>query len=302
MANPFPTPVAGKACMDDVIYWTYEREVIRLQKERGLPKPWTPDPILEKYRFCNVRRRDDKVSQWLIKNFFDSYRDYADGEDLWFVSAIARYVNWPPSLLALLCNGAIPGDAGEFEPEIFIAVMDDLKSTDAKIWGSAYMIYPGRNTGSNKAETVARTFLLPLARDADKIRAAVAENRVEAVVSAITQHYGFSTFLAGQIAADLSYYPDELGRATDLYEWAPIGPGSTRGLNRLLGRKLEAAWKQEDFNRELIVIWKEIAEQLDLDEITLHDVQSCFCEMDKYWRVLNLEGAPKSIYKTETAY
>lgn len=287
--------------MDDVLYWAYEREVIRLQKERGLPKPWTPDPILEKYRFCNVRRRDDRVSQWLMNNMFNQYK-MNDGEDLWFVSALARYVNWPVSLYSLLCNGAIPENAEDFDPDVFIAVMDDLKNTGAKIWGASYMIYPGRETGSNKAETVARTFLLPLARDAAKIRAAVAENRVEAVVSAITKHYGFSTFLAGQIAADLTYYPDELGKATDLYEWAPLGPGSTRGLNRLNGRKLEAAWKQEDFNRELIVIWKEIAEQLDLEDITLHDVQNVMCEMDKYWRVLNNEGRPRALYKPETAY
>jgi len=301
VANPFNTPVPGNPCIDDVLYWVYEREVIRLQKERNLPAPWTPDPILAKYRFCNVRRRDDKMSQWMIANMFNQYK-MNDGEDLWFVSAIARYINWPPTIIALLVNGAIPQNAEDFNPDVFIVVLDDLKAQGLKVWGSAYMQFPGHEKGSSKVETVARKFLLPLAKDAPRIRAAAAENRVEALVSALTEHYGFSSFMSGQVAADLTYYFDELGHAKDLYTWAPMGPGSQRGLNRLYGKKLGHLWKQEDFNQALVVIWKEVAEQLDLDNVSLHDIQNCMCELFKYWKALNLEGSPKSTYTHETAY
>lgn len=301
MINPFERPRPGKFRIDDILYWVYEREMIRIRKEAGLEAPYTEDPILNKYRFCNVRRRDDRMTQWIIKNLLDDETLGGD-TDMWFVSAIARYVNWPPSLLALKQSGAIPEDAKDFDPDVFIAVMDDLKEQDIKIWGSAYMLYPGRETGSNKAETVARRFLLPLVNDAANIRESLSENRVEALVSQLTKYWGWNTFLAGQVAADLTYYPQELGEAEDLYTWAPIGPGSSRGLNRLLGRKLNATWKQVEFNAELIKVWKEIEDQLDLDHFSLHDAQNCGCEMDKYWRVLNHEGAPRSLYKPETAY
>ena len=223
-------------------------------------------------------------------------------DDMWFISAIARYVNWPPSLISLLVNGAIPVHAEEFDPHVFVSVMDSLKAQGLKCWGSAYMLYPGRETGSNKAETVAFRFLLPLANEAVKVRAAVAENRVESVVAELTKFYGWNTFLAGQVAADLTYYPQELGLAEDLYAWAPVGPGSSRGLNRLLGRPLNKSWEQSEFNEQLRIIWTEIAEQLDMEDLTLHDVQNCMCELDKMWRVLAGEGSPRSIYKPEEAY
>lgn len=301
MINPFNRPKPGKACLDDVLYWVWEREIIRMRKVANAEPPYTIDPILSKYRFCNVRRRDDRMTQWIMNNLLDDVR--LGGEnDMWFVAAIARYVNWPPSLAALRVNGAIPEDATKFDPDVFVSIMDNLKEQGLKVWGSAYLQYPGRETGSSKSETVARRFLQPLANEAAKIREAVAENRVEALVKCLTTFWGWSTFMAGQVAADLTYYPQELGEAEDLYDWAPIGPGSSRGLNRLLGRKLNATWKQEEFNAELKKVWTEIADQLDLDHFSLHDAQNCMCEMDKYWRTLNNEGAPRSIYKPETAY
>ena len=299
--NPFDRPVSYFPCMEDILYFVYEREMIHLKKEGGgAIRPYTDDPILQKYRFCNVRRRDERMTQWMIRNM---YNHVAHGEeDLWFIAAIARYVNWPPSLTSLLVNGAIPAHAEEFDPHVFVSVMDDLKKQRLKCWGSAYMLYPGRETGSNKAETVAFRFLLPLANEAVKVRAAVAENRVESVVAELTKFYGWNTFLAGQVAADLTYYPQELGLAEDLYAWAPVGPGSSRGLNRLLGRPLNKSWEQSEFNEQLRIIWTEIAEQLDMEDLTLHDVQSVCCEMDKYWRTLAGEGSPRSLYVPETAY
>jgi len=301
MTNPFDRPLTYAPKMDDILYWVWEREAIRVSKGLNLPKPWTEDPILQKYRFCNVRRRDDRMSQWMISNMFD-HVECGGEEDLWFISAIARYINWPPTLIELLVEGMIPGQAENFDPHGFVKVLDLVKAQGVKTYGSAYMLYPGRESGSNKAETIAYRFLLPLVEGRKEIREAVASNRVEAVVTELTKYYGWNTFLAGQVAADLSYYPQELGEAEDLYDWAPIGPGSSRGLNRLLGRKLNANWHQTEFNMELKKVWTEIAHQLDVDEFTLHDAQNCMCELDKYWRVLAGEGAPRSIYVAETAY
>ena len=302
MVNPFNRPKPGKALLDDVLYWVWERENIRMMKLSDEPREmWTSDPILSKYRFCNVRRRDDRMSQWIMNNLLDDER--LGGEnDMWFVAAIARYVNWPPSLAALKVNGAIPERAEDFDPDVFVSVMDDLKEQGIKVWGGAYVIYPGKDKGSSKAETVARQFLLPMSKNADKVRSAVQTNSVEQVVTTLSGFYGVSMFTAGQIASDLTYYPQELGEAIDLYSWAPIGPGSSSGLNMLLGRPVMASWKQDHFNRELVKVWKEVTEQLDLDNFTLHDQQNVFCEMSKYWRVLNGLGRPKTIYTPETAY
>ena len=48
--------------LDRYCYWQVERENIRLQKEISkLPSPWTDDPILREFKFCQVFREDDKL-------------------------------------------------------------------------------------------------------------------------------------------------------------------------------------------------------------------------------------------------
>lgn len=48
--------------------WIFDRHRTKKMKDSGVPRPWTPNPILQEYKFCNVRREDDRESQYLIKN------------------------------------------------------------------------------------------------------------------------------------------------------------------------------------------------------------------------------------------
>src|SRR5207237_6795227 len=50
-------------------YWrfAFERQEIFLKRARGEAPPWTHDPILQKYKFTNVYRACDRVSQYLIQ-------------------------------------------------------------------------------------------------------------------------------------------------------------------------------------------------------------------------------------------
>jgi alpha-glutamyl/putrescinyl thymine pyrophosphorylase clade 1 len=50
-------------------YWKFAAERYRIYQRRlgGEPGPWTDDPILSAYKFTNVFRACDRVSQFLIK-------------------------------------------------------------------------------------------------------------------------------------------------------------------------------------------------------------------------------------------
>ena len=52
------------------LYWYFatERQNIFIKKKRGEKAPWTNDEILQKYKFCNSYRVNDRVSQYLLKN------------------------------------------------------------------------------------------------------------------------------------------------------------------------------------------------------------------------------------------
>lgn len=284
--------------IDDVIYFVVERENIR-RKKAGDAVTLTTDPILRDFRFCNVRRKDDRVSQWLLRHYYPSF---AGSIDDWFAAIIARYINWPPTLQVLLDAGAVPVDSNKFNGSLFIRTLAKLKSRNEKIFTGAYMIYPGRTDEgiTDKAVFIATKVLEPLMGSVN-LRAAAASREVFHFTSALAAKFGFSPFMAGQVSADLTYFSD-LQHARDIYTYAPMGPGSKRGLNRLHLRKLSAEFDQPRFNRELMQVHEAIEKYAGLSDLTLHDVQNVMCEMDKYWRVKFGEGRPRSFYRPETAY
>ena len=120
--NPFAPPAPNESpCIEHVLYFVWEREAIRIAKENNYEGELTKDPILKQYRFCNVRRQDDRVSKWIINNVLS--RDF---EDMWFAAAICRYVNWPPAIANLLFERAIPNRVEDFDVKRFADTIDNI--------------------------------------------------------------------------------------------------------------------------------------------------------------------------------
>ena len=94
-----------------------EREEIRRRREAGQSWPWTSDPILQAYKFCNVRREDDRVSRG-IANMVS--QPCADHPDAWFPLVVARRaVNWPDTLADLMAENALL----PWRPDVFLGVI-----------------------------------------------------------------------------------------------------------------------------------------------------------------------------------
>ena len=116
--------------MQQLIAWIAEREAIRVRREAGQPKPWTDDPILRAWRFCNIRRENDKVTRWIAQNWREPN---AADPDLLFAMAVARLVNWPDTM-------AVLGYPVPFDGDHFITVLQARAAEGAKVWGEAYNI------------------------------------------------------------------------------------------------------------------------------------------------------------------
>jgi len=288
--------------VDAVLYYTWEREAIRLARENGHTAPYTSDPILARYKFTNVRRRDDRVSRWIIENLIEPAVDNVD-EYLWFTLLIARLINWPPSLRALIDAGVLPTSPSEFDAEEFIRVVEGCKADGKKVYSGAYMVYPTRaEPSAPKSRLLAERILSGVIANSEAIHRVVWLDdtlSVRSIVEILAQCFGISTFMAGQATADLTYTGLEF---SDLYTYAPIGPGSSRGLNYLFNRAPGAGWGQDDFNRKLIDIRGEIIVRLEIEDLTLHDVQNVMCEYSKYARAVLGEGMPKNLYTPEQEF
>jgi hypothetical protein len=277
-----------------LIRFAVERENIR-EKRSVQSDNFTSDPILAKFRFCNIHRRDDRVSKWLLEHYYSQ-----DGNDVWFKAVIARLINWPPTLNYLMSRKLIPTFAGNFKPVEFIDALEDRMKDGVKMYSSAYIVYPTNVKGNSKAMNMCTHIILPLLENIDSIREVKSKNSIELMTKELAKSFGIKTFIAGQVTADLTYISGELNFATDLYSWAPMGPGSMRGLNRLFDRPIKHHMKEDDFLNELRQVHlKLIKEDSRFDDLTLHDAQNVMCEFDKYIRVARNEGTPRQLYKSE---
>lgn len=113
--------------------------------------------------------------------------------------------------------------------------------------------------------------------------------------SAVAQHIqnieGISTFMAGQVVADLKNTPGHpLQEAPDWWTFALPGPGSIRGMDWVYGEKIPAGE------------WKACLDALNVLvsehgwSICNQDLQNCLCEFDKYMRVKTGTGRSKRKY------
>jgi len=262
----------------DMQHWMSERDKIRALKEGGAPKPWTKDMILRSFKFCNVRREDDKVTRWFASNW--------RRPELWsqrnFVPAIilGRTINWPETLEEV----DFPYN---WSSEEVLALLDKRQARGDKVYTGAYMITAGP-TGVRKNAFVVKNaesyFFSPPKLDPLSLENSWKELR---------QYPCVGPFIAGQIIADLKQ-TSHLREAKDWWNWAALGPGSTRGLNRLYERSLTATTNQEQGLAEMREIASHVKNWGWL--LCLQDVQNCLCEFDKYERVKFGQGKPRSSY------
>lgn len=274
--------------VNNLIEFIIARHAIYVARQEGKPKPWTEDPILRQYRFCNVYRELDTVTQWVAENWRDPH---PLEKDLWFAMAVARWVNWPDTLAEIGVENAL-----SWKPKHFVKVLHDRRDRGEKVWTGAYMIGTQGNA-MDKAEFIATGVLQPLWDNRAKLRPKVHDtlstfaNRVIAVKNQ-------GSFMVGQMVADTKYADPILKAATDWNTWAVSGPGSRRGLNRVLGRDLQAGWPKTSFLDWLTQLRQEVNNALPpwMEELHAQDLQNCLCEFDKYERVRLGQGKPRSRY------
>ena len=272
-------------------YWIKERESIRRKKEAGLPKPWTTDPIFQKYKFTNVRREDDKVTVWIKNNWRDPCRGH---QNMWFAMIVARLFNWPPTLDLI---GFPLSDFDILKPiwrmQLKVA-RDELKQ---KIFTGAYLVSTN-GVSMDKVDYILDRVLTPIwERGLAPSSAGEYSDSVtlESYWHFLLQFDGLGSFMAGQVIADLKYVDPVLEKASDWWSWAPLGPGSIRGLNRFAGRDYRKSLKQEKGLQELLQLQQQIEERLGI-KLPVHDVQNCCCEYDKMLRLKKGEGSVRSGY------
>lgn len=265
-----------------------ERHAIYERRAAGKPWPWTEDKILQTYRFCNVYRNLDKETVSIHNNWL---HPHAADPDVWFAMTVARVINWWPSLAAV-------GYPVPWKPAVFRGKLEDRQRAGEKVFTGAYMVSTNGMVMDSKITYVADYLLTPAWKLREKLRP-VKGDTLEAFHARLLTCNGLGSFMAAQVAADVKYAAGSpLRSAPDWHTWAASGPGSRRGLNRLLGRPVAAPWTEQGWRTAFAEVLQKMPPLLKgLPSVTGQDCQNLCCEFDKYERVRLGEGRPRSLYK-----
>ncbi len=258
-----------------------ERYNIYLRRAANEPPPWTKDPIFQRYKFCNVFREQDKVTVWLRENWREPY---ADHPNLPFAMALARLINWPPTLEEI-------GFPKRWNPDKVLGVLHRRKDEGKKIYTGAYLL-GSCPKGQERAIYLVHSVLSPLHRELCPAYWMIDTN-LENVWKWLRGQRGIGDFLAYEIVSDLRH-TKYLRDAPDIMTWANAGPGALRGLTRLWGyqpktrqisgytfpKKNALEAMQALLARSQIVYWG-----LPIPVWEMREVEHHLCEFDKYERI-----------------
>ena len=275
--------------LDLYFYWIHERETIRINKEvlRHEP-PWTDDPILQKFKFCQVFREEDRTTRWFKRHIRNVWRD--DPEVL-MATVIFRWFNFIETGRTLVRHNLhIEWDRTK--------AIEEITKQDKWVTGAYIVKTPNRmDKVTGVAECISHMW-----SDREKlVDQILATESLEKSWEILRDYPYMGPFMAYEVITDLRH-TYLLRDAKDILTWANAGPGAMRGLNRLAGRDLDFSRRSHPWNDEMRELWEISRERLnsnliDLSRFEMREIEGGLCEFDKYSRILNEEGRTRSVYK-----
>ncbi|WP_165488474.1 nucleotide kinase domain-containing protein [Actinomadura formosensis] len=273
-------------------YWNFasKRQAAFERRVAGAPAPWTDDPILQTFKFCNVFRAADRVSQYMIRDVCYHDEDCTPEDRLFQILAFrtfSKIETWR-SVRTFLGRYPTLDDLGDGS---FTEALERAKQENGGLYTGAFILCATDAYGQglkhlNHVELFRHMFLSD----------ALGERLLEA--TSLRQVYDLlhgyplmGDFMSYQTTIDLNY-SDLLAFSEN--EFTQAGPGALRGIKKCfedLG----------DYRPADIILWMVDNQEKEMERLglpfnglwgrPLHaiDCQGLFCETDKYCR----EAAPE---------
>lgn len=274
--QPKPSPLYD-------VLWRFaaERHAIYLRRLSGAPAPWTADAVLSQYRFTNVFRASDRVSQYLI-GIVESAATATPADLLVRVFTFKifnRISTWER-----LTERVGEVRASDFSESRYVAALRSLRSEGTPLYSAAYIVPPVPGS-TDKACGHMRLLAGALSRHlGDEIVNAPSLRDVFALLHELP---GIGPFLAFQFAIDLNYSP---WLSHSEMDFVVAGPGAIDGLSKCFT-------SLGDYNYADAIRWMTDRQGVECDRLGLDfgglwgrplqliDVQNLLCEVSKYTRV-----------------
>lgn len=326
-AIDFANPELNLTNMKHLVEFMAERWKIHVRKDvKGLPAPWTKNPILKEFKFTNVFREDDRVTRELLSLVTNN--PALTLEEKIINSFLLRAWNNPETFVAL--GGPWSAEeiysGTELKEKVRPLFRKLAESEPDRLWWSSAYNQGGtkhawkfanadiRKSGSNRElgddkysdwepDIPLRVFHIGawLKRQNIVEKLLSARNQQECFET-IKSLRGFADFLAYQVFVDLTYI-EEFPFSEN--EFTIAGPGCKRGLDYIFIDRDGMTYEECIFylRRLLTEGYPSISIKLkSLFEpygrcVNVMSLENCMCELSKYIRAVEGTGRPKNKYR-----
>lgn len=291
----------GSSRVEDFFWWMGERHRIYLKRKAGEPRPWTKDEVLHEFKFTNVfreldrgtialrRMEEDAVDQW-DKSRRNKLKDWTTAGLIVWNSFWYRMFNLDQHANTLdFCD----------DPERLFAYIRQRYKQNKQIYTGAHM------TNGGDPWTPKHEAHIPIIKAVWDEREEIAQRiyKTRSIQTAFYEMKAFrycGPFIAYEMASDLRW--NLIFEPIDMFNWANVGPGCRRGMQRL-GYEPSCATMQ--------LLWAKAKSELpshlkkhhplvngepEWPPFELREIEHCLCEFDKYERVRLGQGKTRSRY------
>ena len=299
------SPRINKENLKHLFEWIKERYEIHLKKDvQKLSKPWTTNKILQNYKFCNVRREQDKESKWLIKNISNNKEINYNNKILNTILFRLTNKSQTTEIFGVL-------DFENIDIEKIRKRLDDFKKKNKNyIYFSNAFFTSGPKTQANKLFPEEKDMTIKMVKLTQKYKDKDIVNRIkrarsqkEAYESLISLP-GIGEFLAYQIFIDLTYIENFPFSEND---FVVAGPGCKKGLNLIFNdfdrlNYAEALFWLRDNQLKIFEKFgynpEKLFSDLPIEDrfLNLMSLENCMCEISKYIRAFTNTGRPRIKY------
>lgn len=283
-------PIPRQKIYDLYWYFASERQQVFERRLADTDGPWTVDPILQTFKFCNVFRAADRVSQYMIREVCYHDEPCSASDRLFQIVAFRTFskIDTWRSVRAIL--GHFP-TIEDLTGNAFVDALDQVKLDQGGLYTGAFILcandaYGQRVKHRNHVELFRQMFVA--SELGERLEAA---KSLRHVYELLHEYPLMGDFMSYQTAIDLNY-SQFLNFSED--DFTQAGPGALRGMKKVFE-------SLGDYTPSDAILWMVERQEREFSRLglpfnglwgrRLHaiDCQGLFCETDKYCR----EHAPE---------
>jgi hypothetical protein len=273
-------------------YWKFaaERQKIFFKRFNKEVFPWTADPILLKYKFTNVYRAADRVSQYLIRNviYNSCYEQYA--EEIFFRIILFKLFNKIETWELFVNEFGIPAYR-DYSFKQYDRILSQAINSGKRIFSAAYIMPSGNKLFGHPQKHRNCLKVLEMMMNEEVPLRITEKKRMQDTFDLLKSYPMIGDFLAYQFATDINY--SELTNFSEK-DFVVAGPGAKSGIHKCF--KDSGGLNDEEIIRVMTDRQEKEFERLGLEfkslwgrELQFIDCQNIFCEVDKYARLAHPE-------------